>query len=200
MSLQESSLTRLYQHNTTYDCGALTAWRKKAACGMGDDYTKDENRKRNRSLLAKLQALSYSVTSIKGRYPEGGTVSTEESFFVVDHKNRGTLETDLRRLGELFEQDSVLFIPKGAITRSAKAYLIGTNRCDNNWLGYGQKEAFNVGRLGHESPIYTSYVNGRPFIFEEVGQTHLPPSTGFGWWGLRLRAEQHWTSMPLPEE
>lgn len=192
-ALNESSLTRLYQHNLTHDCGALTAFRATQDCGAGPVYTKDDNRKRNRSLLAKLQQRGYSVTSLKGRYPEGGVTRTEESYFVADLRDRGTLETDLRSFGELFDQDSILFIPKGAIAGQAAAHLIGTNHCPNNWLGYGRTHAFAVGRVGRESPIYTSFVNGRPFIFEDVGDDIALPSTGFGWWGVALYAKKHWT-------
>jgi hypothetical protein len=198
-TIQESSLSRLYQHNLLHDCGALTAFRAAAACGSGAAYTHEDNRKRNRSLLAKLQSMGYSVTAINGKYPEGGTSKKEESFFVVDHKNTGTLEHDLKHLGDVFDQDSVLFIPRGAINKEAKAYLIGTNHCHNNWIGYGQTHTFDVGHLGHESPIYTSYINGRPFIFEEVGAQYEPPATGYGWWGLHLTAKKDWTQIVLPE-
>jgi hypothetical protein len=191
--LHESSLSRLYRQNIDHDCGALTAFRANADCGAGDSFSKDDNRKRNRSLLAKLQQRGYSVTSLQGRYPEGGTVRTEESYFVADLRDRGTLEQDLRHLGEVFDQDSILFIPKGSIMGTARARLISTNHCANNWLPYGHTHAFDVGRVGHESPIYTSYVKGRPFIFEEVGAEHALPSTGFGWWGVALYARKHWS-------
>jgi hypothetical protein len=191
--LNESNLSRLYRHNLTHDCGALTAFRASADCGAGATYTHDDNRKRNRSLLAKLQQRGFSVTSLKGRYPEGGVMRTEESYFVADVRDRGTLEQDLRQLGELFEQDSILFIPKGAIAGDAHARLIGTNHCPNNWIPHGQSHTFNVGHLGHESPIYTSFVHGRPFLFEDVGETYALPGTGFGWWGVSIHASRHWT-------
>lgn len=194
-ALHESSLSRLYQHNLAHDCGALTAFRKTDACVDGKLYSKDDNRKRNRSLLAKLQVKSFGVTPIFGRYPEGGTVGKEESFFVVDLHDRGDLEKSLRALGEEFDQDSILFIPKGAIHGDAKARLIGTNHCPNNWIHHGQSVSFDVGRMGHESPIYTSFVKGRPFIFEETGTPFQPPATGFGWWGLQLAAKKHWTKL-----
>lgn len=192
-SLSESSLSRLYRHNLEHDCGAITAFRHAADCGRGAVYSTDDNRKRNRSLLAKLQQRGFSVTSLHGRYPEAGVTRTEESYFVADLRNRGTLEHDLRSLGETFDQDSVLFIPAGAIAGTARAHLIGTNHCSTNWIAYGERHTFDVGRLGHESPMYTSYVNGRPFIFEDVGLDHVLPSTGFGWWGVALYAKKHWT-------
>jgi hypothetical protein len=60
------------------------AFRKSRDCGEGEPYSKKENMARNKSLLSKLKMKGYSVTSLKGYYPEGGKESKEESFFVVD--------------------------------------------------------------------------------------------------------------------
>lgn len=193
--IDEASLSRIWQHNKAHDCAAMTAFRKARDCGEGKPYTKKENIARNRSLLAKIQSQGYDATRILGKYPEDGTTQKEVSFFIVDPKDTGRLEEDLRNWGEMFEQDSVLFIPQGAINNDAEAYLIGTNRCPNSWIGYGDTEAFERGRLGHESPIYTSYVNGRPFIFEEVDRHEPTPGNGYGWWMLRLMADKHWTEL-----
>ena len=146
--LNESSLSRVYRHNLLHDCGALTAWRKAEKCGDGRPYTHAQNVQRNRSLLAKLKARGYGVTTLHGRYPEGGRITTEESYFVVDLDDTGTLETELRALGVQFDQDSVLIIPKGAVAGQAKAFLLGTNRCPGNWIGFGTKEFFYQGKFG----------------------------------------------------
>ena len=191
--LNESSLSRVYRHNLLHDCGALTAWRKAEKCGEGRLFTHKENAQRNRSLLSKLKARGYGVTTLRGRYPEGGRITTEESYFVVDVDDGGLLETELRNLGRHFDQDSVLIIPKGTVGGQAKAFLLGTNRCPGNWIGFGTKEFFNQGKFGYGSKIYTSYVNGRPFIFEEVGDEVQSPGSGFGWWSLHRAASKHWT-------
>jgi len=99
---------------------------------------------------------------------------------------------DLKLFGKEFEQDSILFIPMGSIKGEDNAFLIGTNHCENNWLRYDQKEIFNKGRIGYNSPIYTSYVNGRPFIFEECDREILNPGNGMGRWALSLFAKKHW--------
>jgi len=196
--LNESGLSRLWRHNEEHDAGALTAFRKGPACGDKDErYTNKENAQRNKSLLAKLKTKGYGVTKLHGTYPEGGKTTKEISYFVVDLSDAGNLEKDLQKLGQEFEQDSILFIPKGAIKGDAKAELIGTNRCDNNWLGFGKKEIFNRGRMGYDSPIYTSRVNGRPFIFEEVGETVETPQTGFGHWGMHLIAKKDWQKIDI---
>jgi len=176
--INESSLSRLWKHNETMDCGALTAFRKYNNCGYQDNgepcgkepilLTKKENQKRNLALASDLKGLGYGVTKLIGTYPEGGKTVKEISYFVTDLENSGDLERNLKRLGEKYNQDSVLYIPKGAINNNSKAYLIGTNNCCNNWLDYGSKEVFNKSKLGYDSPIYTSKVNGKPFIFETL--------------------------------
>ena len=196
--LNESSLSRLWKHNEEHDAGALTAFRKGPGSGeSGETYSKKENAQRNKSLLAKLKTKGYGVTKLHGTYPEGGKTTKEISYFVVDLKDTGKLEKDLRKLGQEFEQDSILFIPKGAIKGDVKAYLIGTNKYENNWLGFGKKETFNKGRMGYDSPIYTSKVNGRPFIFEQVGETVESPQTGFGYWAMNLIAEKTWQEIDV---
>ena len=198
--INESSLSRLWKHNTDHDCGALTAFRNARDCGEGEPYTKKENAQRNKSLLAKLKSKGYGVTKLNGTYPEGGSVGKEESFFVVDLKDSGTLEKELRRLGAEFDQDSILFVEKGAMDvldkkNPAKGYLIGTNKCENAWPGFGKKDKFKRARIGHTSPIYTSIVNGRPFIFEEVGKEVMDPGNGMGVWAMYRAAEKDWQEL-----
>jgi hypothetical protein len=190
--MNESSLSRVYSMNEKYDCGAMTAFRSAQDCGDGQPYTKKDNKKRNKSLLSKLLSKGYSVTKLMGKYPEGGKESKEISYFIVDIKNSGNLLNDMKKLGEEFEQDSILFIPKGTVNNNDKAFLIGTNHCKNNFLGYGQKHLFDGGKFGKSSKIYTSYVNGRPFIFEEYGEKMSPPASGMGWWYLNIVAGKDW--------
>ncbi len=138
--INESSLSRLWQHNDLHDCAALTAFRNAPDCGKGTPYTSKENAQRNKSLMAKLKSKGYGITKLHGTYPEGGRVGKEISYFVVDLKDTGRLEKDVMSLGEEFEQDTVLYVPRGAMAPSekgdnpAKGYLISTNHCDNNWL------------------------------------------------------------------
>jgi len=193
--LNESSLSRLWSHNEKHDCGALTAFRTAADCGNGEPYTPADNKKRNRSLMAKLKSKGYGLTKLKGTYPEGGKTATEDSFFVVDLEDTGNLKKDLMKLGAEFEQDSILYIPKSAISGGPKAYLIGTNSCPNNWLGKGKKELFHGGKMGKSSKIYTSKVNNRPFIFERVLEGVYSPGNGMGWWALNIQANKHWSEL-----
>lgn len=193
--INESSLSRIYRQNILHDCGAMTAWRKAEDCGQGRVYTHQENAQRNRSLLAKLIARGYGATTLHGRYPEGGHITTEDSYFIVDMDDQGTLEHDMRAWGAQFDQDSVLIIPKGTVEGKSKAFLLGTNTCRGNWIAYGAKEVFNHGKFGYDSKIYTSYVNGRPFLFEEIGVQSVSPNTGFGWWAVHRMANKPWTEL-----
>jgi len=193
--INESSLSRILSANIEHDTGALTAFRKGEKCGEGKPYSKKENKARNKSLLAKLKSKGYGITKLNGVYPEGGKSVKEISYFVVDIKDNGNLVKDLRSLGNEFDQDSVLIIPKGSIEGDSKAYLIGTNHCDNNWLGFGKKEVFNKGKLGYDSPIYTSFVNGRPFMFESVMNEVSSPASGFGVWSMYMASQKHWREL-----
>ncbi len=206
--LSGSSLSRVWRHNENHDCGALTAFRKTTGCGDSDDdvvYTKEDNMKRNKQLKAELANLGYGVTALKGKYPEGGVVGKEISFWVVDLKDTGKLEKDLMRLGSKFEQDSVLYVPKGSIQGKDKGYLIGTGKCKNAFPAYGKKNVFDTAKMGYESKIYTSYINGRPFIFEsaENGRIQQNYGNGFGYWQMMIMTEkimkQDWKTITLDE-
>ena len=166
--LQESSLSRLWKHNIDHDCGALTAFRAQED---GEILTKQDNKLRNAALFTDLKKLKYSITKIQGTYPESGKNVSETSFFVTNINDDKDFEKNLKKLGEKYDQDSILFVPKGAIENKATAYLIGTNHSKDNWLSYGQKEEFQKGKLGVSSPIYTSKINGRPFIFETIDES-----------------------------
>jgi len=174
--INESSLSRLWRHNVEHDCAAITAFRKYNNCGYDDNgepcddepvkLSKGDNIKRNAALASDLKRKGYGITKIIGKYPEGGSITKEVSYFVVDLDDNGNIKDDIISLGKKYSQDSVLIIPKGSIDNKATAFLYGTNNCCNNWLGMGNTKTFEKGKLGYESPIYTSFVNGRPFIFE----------------------------------
>ncbi len=210
--IEKFNLSDLWQHNIDHDCGAITAFRKYDNCGYKKDdrgketdvpcekgskpklRTKKENMFRNVALRADLMKMGYGMIGVSGKSDEGGEIVKELSYFVVDKDDKGTLKKDLMKLGEKYEQDSILYVPKGAVlngkertekgslkgiddkskrseykqtSNHPKAVLIGTNKCCNNWLKYHQEEEFEKGKFGMDSPIYTSYVNGRPFIFSE---------------------------------
>lgn len=200
-SLNETSLSRVVHHMEKHDCGTVTAFRSKEGCGGegAREYTLAENKKRNRQLYAILETLGYGVTEVDGAYIENfGTENavevTEDVYFVVDLKDRGTLEKDLRRLGEQFDQDSIMFIPKGQM-----GMLIGTNHC-TNFPGYGNKIPFSSRSFGKPGEFMTK-VKNRPFIFEETflekkcNENYYSVANIMGKWAISHTAKTDWRKL-----
>lgn len=183
-----------------HDTGFITAFRGARDCGQGEEYTKRENLQRNTSLKSKLQRMRLGVTVVKGSYIENyGSKDAkevgEQSFFVVDLGDGGKLEKILRDLGEEFEQDSILYIPKGAET----GILIGTNRCPNGYPGYGKKIKMKNPVFGQSGEFMTR-VNGRPFILKEDVQELSAPQGMMGKWGCKVISEKHWSEIEMNQE
>ena len=173
--IDESSLSRLHQHSQKHDMGTITAFRSARDCGKGELFTKNENKKNNNILKAKLLKLGYGVTAIDGTYIEnfGGDNEIEvkeKSFIVVDLLDKGTLRDDLVELGQDFQQDSVTYQPLGG------AYLLlSSNKCP---LGYpGKGKIGVVVKLGKpmfgKSGEFHSKISGRPFVFESLLQKQI---------------------------
>jgi len=167
-NVNESSLSRVWNQVKKHDSGTITAYRYASECNTGIVYNKSDNKKRNEILFAKLAKLGYGITKLKGVYIENYKSDNEkqvkeESFLVIDIKDKGNLKKDLIKLGEEFEQDSITYSkPNG------EYYLISTNTCKNGYPGKGKigveiklGESF-FGKKGE----FFSKVNGRPFVFE----------------------------------
>jgi hypothetical protein len=120
-------------------------------------------------LKAALLRAGFGVTTVDGSYVENfedpdplkRVEVSEESFFVVNLKDSGTFVDEVKKLGELFCQDSILIIPRGG----TGAYLLGTN--DTSFPGLGNEESVGDYSAGQEAE-FMSRVRGRPFTFKEV--------------------------------
>jgi len=174
--VSESSLSRVYSQYLKHETGTITAFRYARDCGEGKKYTRKENNGRNSILSAKLLKLGYGITSIQGSYIENyGSDNQhevyEQSFFVVDLKDKGNLKRDLVKLGEKFDQDSITFSRQGP---DGDYFLISSNTCENGDPGHGRIGV--VKKLG--KPVFSkkgemfSKISGRPFVFENVS-VHL---------------------------
>jgi hypothetical protein len=198
LTLSEKSLSRLLSHMENHDCGTITAYRSARDCNEGEPYTKKENQQRNKKLLAMLSSKRYGITSVKGSYIEDfGTSKAKEVgehvFFVVDLNDSGNLESDLRKFGEEFEQDSILFIAKGG----ESATLIGTNQCKNGYPGYGKKIKFNTRGMGKSGEFFTK-VGNMPFTFSEgLFEEHKLPHGYFGRWSCSAIANSRWEDIDI---
>lgn len=186
-TLTEKSLSRIHSKLQSSATGAITAYR--------GEFNHRENRQRNRSLLSKLMAKGYSVTSINGSYIENygsddAKEVSEHSFFVsskTEGNDNGELENLLVQLGKEFDQDSILSIPFGE-----QACLIGTSDRDNSFPELGVKVhvgSFRGGKAGE----FMSKVRNNSFIFEDIEQSQ----TINGKWGTSAVAKQNWRDIVL---
>jgi len=187
--LFEKSLSRIWNHMQNHDTGFITAYRSKI-----DDtiVSHRENAQRNKSLLAKLQYKGYGVISVEGSYIENYGSSDEievgeHTFFVIDLKDKGNLKEDLIELGEVFDQDSILFIPKG----SEKGMLIGTSKRQNSYPGYGVTKLLNSPVFGKEGEFLTR-VRNRPFIFESKIEIIPEPNGMMGRMACKIISKEDW--------
>ncbi len=118
----------------------------------------------------KLMSLGYRLTDVQGVYIENFKKENqievkEHVFFAVDWKDKGNLREDLFNLGEEFNQDSVLFIPKGGKT----SYLTGTNH--TGFPGYKVVKEYPILKLGKDDYEFLTRVNGRPFYFKKISES-----------------------------
>lgn len=182
--LKESSLSRIWRKTQKHSCGTITAFR--------GDLPYEENVRNNKKLVAYLQDKGYSVTGIQGTYIEnfrsdeqkeedrirrsrGEEVEVEperhvneRSYFVCNEKvegdDGGELKNDLIKLGELFDQDSVMIIPFGG----KNAYLYGTSKREESYPGYGEAEVVGSGKYGKAAGQFLSKIKSREFAFEDI--------------------------------
>ena len=203
--LNESGLARLAKHMAEHDCGTITAFRSMTGCAGPEDtpYTKADNQKRNRQLYANLQMKGYLATAVHGAYIENfGNPNAREVrenvYFVVDAKDTGRLRDDLVALGGMYDQDSILFIPKGG----KGSILIGTNNCPESFPGYGKEKRYNDRKMGQGGEFMTK-VSGRPFMFESnlletvIGDNYYKNANIMGKWATKTIAEGDWRDIDI---
>ncbi len=190
--INESSLSRLWSHMQKHDSGTITAWRDAKDCNTGDSYTKGEKKARNKVLLASLLRQGYSVTKVKGTYIENYDSDIakevgEDVFLVVDINDKGNLKKSLTKLGEDYDQDSILYIPKGG----KEGFLIGTSKCEKSYPGYHITKRLGNPIFGKSGEVMTK-VNGRPFILKEDIEIMEKPGSGMGYWAMITIGDKGW--------
>lgn len=166
---RESSLSRIWKQTTEHESGTISAFRYASNCGEGVIYTKKQNQDRNAKLKSQLLTLGYGVTAIDGVYIENYGSDKEievkeDSFIVIDIKDKGNLKKDLIKLGGQYEQDSITFSKP-----SGEYYLISTNICPNGYPGKGKIGVeLKLGKsfFGQKGEFH-SKIRGRPFVFME---------------------------------
>jgi hypothetical protein len=98
----ESSLTRVWQYYSDPDTafGILTAF--------SSEYPYDTNVQRNRSLAADIRELGYGFFFLDGYWVENQEQRVKEHIIFVISKNQSGFSDNIHRLGNRFDQESVL--------------------------------------------------------------------------------------------
>ena len=141
--INEAGLNKIRQDMSDYDTAFITAFRgdiNDTSVCLYIPLTSKEikertrigrkgvfNRKNNKELSAYLLSQGYGIKNVQGSYIENfetpkAVEVAEESFFVSNRKDDPDFALEIARLGEDFDQDSVLIVEKGA----QNAYLLGT--------------------------------------------------------------------------
>lgn len=173
-TLNESSINRMLQWLKDCDCVFISAFRNELKdvrsikdtyrgpdknWEVGKKFTHEENRQKNKLMVAELLQLGYGVTKVKGVYPEGMTdESSEESYLVVNRNDDENFLNNLLRISEYYNQDSIYYKEKG----KTKGYLIGTN--DNGFPEYHQKGEDSETKINTASN-YMSRMGNKAFSF-----------------------------------
>ena len=172
--LNESGLSRVFQHTQGRNIGMITAQRGgEAKNDLERKHLEKQNVERNRQLEGDIRKHGYGFTHVKGRYVENhGTPQArpvdEHSYLIHGKKgdDKGELKNFLTHHGEKYGQDSVLHKPHN----SEHASLIGTK--EGVFPGKGVEHPvgkWHPNRAGEFHSVMTGrHAKGRTFAFESV--------------------------------
>lgn len=181
--LNESSISRTYEHILNHDTAFITAFRddpgdptkcrkpsklKKVQVPAAKQRNKiRSNKERNMFLKAALLERGYGVTDVDGTYVEDfGTDAAkevkEDSFFVVNLNDDPSFKSFLTGLSEHFCQDSFLYVDQGG----ENSVLVGTN--NSEFPGFGNEAPMGSFIGGKEGEFMTRVGKSkRPIKFAE---------------------------------
>ena len=110
--MSESSLSRVQKWRTEHDTAAMATARFNKS--------KEQAKKEKYELQEWLRAHGYAYTKFDGYYQEQEMpqASREDSLLIVDINDKGNLKQLVQKLGAKYGQESVLFRPKGADSKS----------------------------------------------------------------------------------
>lgn len=110
--MSESSLSRVQKWRTEHDTAAMATARFNKP--------KEQAKKEKYELQDWLRAHGYAYTKFDGYYQEQEMpqASREDSLLIVDINDKGNLKQLVQKLGAKYGQESVLFRPKGADSKS----------------------------------------------------------------------------------
>ena len=136
--INESSLSKIQKYRATFDTGAISTMRPYKTRAIA--------RKEMNDLISTLKGMGFVCIKTMGYY-QGGS---EQSLFVADVENKGNLKDILKEFGKKYDQDSILFRPKGGksrliITRGKK---FGNETKDSHTTSYGNSTSANYSKVG----------------------------------------------------
>lgn len=184
--LSESSLSRVWLKIQNHTCGAITGYR-------------GENSQENNQILVNyLQGKGYSITRVDGSYIENFNTPfarevKEPTFFVCNHMVKGSdnnqLENHLRKLGAIFDQDSVLIVPPGG----TDAYLVGTSQRTTAWPSFGQKVVVGQANGGMQWDRFFHVFRDENLHLKKFKHRKLEMHDGHStfWSSKLMRAQRH---------
>ena len=161
--ITESSVSRTKFYLQNYECATISAFRPGANIGRKDEEEltnrKDvlkRNKKHSAELGKKLTELGYTHFLVDGAWVKTDekdrpiinkkgekSIGSEITYFVVNNNGdtREQFRNNLKKLGNDFDQDSVMFYPKG----SSMAFWSGTTKREND-LKFGQNQLLKNGK------------------------------------------------------
>jgi hypothetical protein len=157
-----------------YDSGIISAFRTSTTNCVGVDIglilNENDNKSRNKHLIATLMFLGYGIVRIKGTYVDFFLTNNrievkEDSYFVVNLSNDPMFIKNIKKLGEVFCQDNVLIIECGGNHN----YFVGTN--NSVFPGFG--EVISVGTFKAETEQDLTEFEGRPFALDTFSSIQI---------------------------
>lgn len=174
--ITESSVSRTKFYLQNYECATISAFRPGANIGRTDEKEltnrKDilkRNKRHSAELGKKLTELGYTHFLVDGAWVRTDdedkpiinkkgevSVGSEITYFVVNNNGdtREQFRNNLKKLGNDFDQDSVMFYPKG----SNMAFWSGTTKRKSD-LKFGQNQLLKNGKW--EPQMYRTTLRGR---------------------------------------
>ena len=174
--ITESSVSRTKFYLQNYECATISAFRPGANIGRKDEKEltnrKDvlkRNKEHSAELGKKLTELGYTHFLVDGAWVKTDendkpiindkgefSIGSEITYFVVNNNGdtREQFRNNLKKLGNEFDQDSVMFYPKG----SSMAFWSGTTKRESD-LKFGQNQLLKNGRW--EPQMYRTSLRGK---------------------------------------
>ena len=141
-----------------YSCGSICVYKK--------ENTKEINEAKTKELVKTLNQKGYGVSRMEGSFIESHNTegSGVISLFVVNEKvavdDGGQLERDLIELGQLYDQECIMSIRRGA------PQILDTSKRQDSQLEYGMKRYLGTIQFGQSTGKHVYRVKGRPFGFK----------------------------------